>query len=108
MALTMRNYGWCNQVLWLVTAASLQSLMNTAVAGSWDLALKDKANYILLSFEWTARFTLDGSTPTAAIGIQWAATTNSNNEYRWESTVDKIMIIWAVKINVQFATKTQD
>ena len=106
--LTFKNYGWCNQVTGLVTAASLQSLMNTAVAGSWDNALKDKVNYIMLSFEWTARFTLDGSTPTAAIGLQWAATTNANSSYRWETTVDKIMIIWAVKINVQFAYKTQD
>lgn len=105
MALAMRNYGVA-QVTWLVTAASLQSLMNTALAGSWDLAKAEWANYIMLSFEWTARFTLDGSTPTAAIGIQWAATTNGSNLYRWEASVDKIMIIWAVKINIQLGFNT--
>lgn len=105
--LIMKNY-WVYQVTGLVTVATLQSLMNSAVAGSWDKALADGVNCINLSFEWTARFVLDGWTPTAAIGLQWAATTNAANLYRWESTVDKIKIIWAVKINVQFAYKTQD
>jgi len=106
MAVTMRNY-WVVQVAGIATAASLQSLMNTAVAGSWDLALKEQANYIMLSFEWTARFTIDGGTPTAAIGLQWAATTNASHLYRWETTVDKIMIIWnTIKINIQLGFKT--
>jgi len=89
------------QVTGLVTAATLQSLMNTAVAGSWDKALAQKCDMFMLSFEWTARFTLDWQTPTAAIGLQWAATTNATKEYFRQSSVDKIVIIWAVKVNIQ-------
>ena len=92
---------WCMQVTWTGTAPTLQALMNTAVAGSWDKALAQKCDMFLLSFEWTARFTIDGQTPTAAIWLQWAATTSASNQYWRQSSVDKILIIWAVKVNVQ-------
>ncbi len=106
--LTVKNY-WVIQVTWTASSASLQSLMNTATAGSWDKALADKVNYIMLSFEGTARFSIDWSTVTASTGLQWAATTNASSSYRWETSVDKIMIIWNwIKINVQFASKSQD
>lgn len=92
---------WCSQVTGNAAAKTLQSLMNTAVAGSWDIALAKGCDMFLLSFEWTARFTLDWQTPTAAIGLQWAATTSATRENWRQSSVDKIVIIWAVKINIQ-------
>ncbi len=44
--------------------------MNTASAGKGDnAAINYKPNYIVINPEGAIRYTLDGQTPTAAIGL---------------------------------------
>lgn len=50
MAIAMYN-SWCMQVTWTGTATTLQALMNTAVAGSWDKVLAQKCDM----FNWAVK-----------------------------------------------------
>jgi hypothetical protein len=92
---------WVMQVTWTTWALSLRSLMNTAVAGAWDAAVAKWVNYIMICPEWAIRYTLDGWTPTAAIGMVGANTTQFNNTYAFEGNLNDVIIIWAVKVNIQ-------
>ena len=87
---------WVMQVTWGAGASSLQALMNTAVAWKGDAALNANVSYVQIQPEGAIRFTIDWQTPTASVGMIGVA----NTIYEIESTVDKIIIIWAQKVNI--------
>ena len=97
MATSIFN-SWVMQVTSTTDATSLKALMNTATAGAWTLAQTQKCNYIILNPETTIRATLDGQTPTAAVGLELL----DANVYHFNwTTVDKVMLINAWVVNVQ-------
>ena len=93
---------WVMQVTGLSTAASLQSLMDTASAGKWTAAYNAKVDYVILNPEGTIRYTIDWQTPTATVWLEWSDVTH----YEINASLDKIMIINAIKINIQVGFKT--
>lgn len=94
-----------NQVTGTTNATSLKALMNTASAGKWDAAAAlSNVNYVILNPEWAIRYTVDGSTPTAAIWLMgWTGLT-----YYIEGTdiLNKLIIINAQKVNIAVGSIT--
>ena len=105
MATTFYPLGGANQVLWQVGANTLKTLINTASAGVGDAtALLSNVNYVILNPEWAIRFTVDGSTPTAAIWLMWA--TWAFYYLEGNDILNKIKIINAVKVNIAVGSIT--
>lgn len=72
--------------------------MNTASAGKGDAAFAAKVNYVIINPEATVRVTLDGSTPTAAIGLECVDLT----QYHFEGVdLEKVLIIGVAAVNIQ-------
>lgn len=92
------------QVEWTSAAKSLKDLMDTAVAWKWTAAAALNPNYVLLNPEWVIRYTLDWQTPTATVWLEWVDLGN----YYIESSLDKIIIINAIKVNIMVGFKTLD
>lgn len=92
----MQVTGWAG-------ASSMVALMNTASAGKWDTALAQKFNYIKMDFEGAVRYTIDGQTPTAAVGLMGIANTSVSIEI---TDLSKLIIIWAQKINISLGHYT--
>lgn len=95
MAIAIYN-PWVMQVTGTTTATSLKDLMNTASAWKGDAAFAAWVSYIVLNPEWTIRYTVDWQTPTSSVGMKGIADWN----YEIESTLDKIIIINAQKVNI--------
>lgn len=99
MATMFYNVGDANQVLWTTGALSLKTLMNTASAGKWDaIAALPNVNYVILNPEWAIRFTVDGSTPSSSVWLQWA--TWGFYYLEGNDILNKLKIINAVKVNI--------
>lgn len=101
MAIQLFNSG-VMQVTGGAGAASLETLMNTAVTWKGTAARQANVSYVEIQPEVAIRFTVDGQTPTASVGMIGVA----NTIYPIESTLDKIIIIWAQKVNITTGYKT--
>ena len=90
------------QVTGWAGAASLKTLMDAASAWKGTAALALNPNYVLLNPEWTVRVTLDGSTPTASTGLELSDLWH----YYFETSLDKLIIIDAIAINIMVGNHT--
>lgn len=93
-----------NQVTAQVAAKSLRELMNTATPGSWDLPAINNINYVILNPEWALRYSVDGSTPTAAIWLMWG--TGLSYYIEGNDIMNKLKLINAVKVNFAIGSIT--
>ena len=76
--------------------------MNTASAWKGTAARLANVSWVQIQPEVAIRFTIDWQTPTSAVGMIGVA----NTIYEIESTVDKIIIINAQKVNITTWWKT--